>query len=43
MISEGRAYIQIAPWAVLFPALATIVTIIIFNYLGDVVMDYREV
>ncbi len=43
MISESRAYIQIAPWAVLYPALATIITIIIFNYLGDVVMDYREV
>ena len=43
MISEARAYIQIAPWAVLFPSLATIITIIIFNYLGDVVMDYREV
>ena len=43
MINEARAYIQIAPWAVLYPALATIVTIIIFNYLGDVVLDYREV
>ena len=43
MISEARAYIQIAPWAVLYPALATVITIIIFNYLGDLVMDYREV
>ncbi len=43
MISEARAYIQIAPWAVLYPALATILTIIVFNYLGDAVMDYREV
>ena len=42
MISEARAYIQIAPWAVLYPAMATVVTIIIFNYLGDLVMDYRE-
>ena len=42
MISEGRAYIQIAPWAVLFPAAATIITIVIFNYLGDAVMDYRR-
>ncbi len=43
MISEGRAYIQIAPWTVLFPALATIVAITLFNYLGDVVMEYRNV
>ena len=42
MINEARAYIQIAPWAVLFPAAATIVTIIVFNYLGDVVMEYRN-
>ena len=42
MISEARAYIQIAPWAVLYPALATVLTIIVFNYLGDIVMDYRE-
>ena len=43
MISEARAYIQIAPWAVIYPSVATIITIIIFNYLGDVIMDYREV
>jgi peptide/nickel transport system permease protein len=42
MIAEARAYIQIAPWAVLFPALATIVTIIVFNYLGDAVLEYKN-
>ena len=42
MISEGRAYLQLAPWVVLFPALVMIITIIIFNYLGDVVMEYRR-
>ena len=42
MISEGRAYIQIAPWAVFFPALATLLTIVVFNYLGDAVMEYRN-
>ena len=42
MINEGRAYIQIAPWVVLFPGLAIAFTIIVFNYLGDLVMDYRE-
>lgn len=43
MISEARAYIQIAPWAIMGPAAATILTIILFNYLGDAVMDYREI
>ena len=42
MINEARAYIQIAPWAVLYPALATIITIVVFNYLGDAVMEYRD-
>lgn len=43
MISEGRAYLQLAPWVVIFPAIAMVITIIVFNYLGDVVMDYRKV
>jgi peptide/nickel transport system permease protein len=42
MISEARAYIPIAPWAVLFPAAATVITIVVFNYLGDAVMEYRK-
>ena len=42
MISEARAYIQLAPWAVLFPAAAIIITIVVFNYLGDAVMEYRK-
>ena len=42
MISEARAYIQLAPWAVLFPSAATIITIVVFNYLGDAVMEYRK-
>lgn len=42
MISEGRAYLQLAPWVVIFPAVAMIITIIIFNYLGDIVMEYRR-
>ena len=42
MISESRASIQLAPWAVFFPALATVLTITIFNYLGDAVMEYRN-
>lgn len=42
MISEARAYIQIAPWAVIFPAAATVITIVVFNYLGDAVVEYRK-
>ncbi len=39
MISESRAYIQLAPWSVLYPAAATVLTIMLFNYLGDTVME----
>ncbi|MCR5716115.1 MAG: ABC transporter permease [Lachnospiraceae bacterium] len=39
MISEARAYLQLAPWCVLFPALAIILTVITFNELGDLLME----
>jgi peptide/nickel transport system permease protein len=42
MISEAKAYIQIAPWGVVYPAIATLITIVVFNYLGDAVMEYME-
>lgn len=43
MINTSRAYIQLAPWAVLAPAAATIVTVMVFNYLGDCVRDVLAV
>ncbi len=42
MISEARAYIQIAPWCALAPSGAAVLTILVFNYLGDLVMELRE-
>lgn len=43
MINDAKAYIQLAPWAVLFPATAIVVTIMIFNYLGDTCRDLADV
>ena len=43
MINLSRAYIQLAPWAVFAPACATILTVMIFNYLGDCIRDYLGV
>ena len=43
MISASRAYLQLAPWAVTAPAGATILTVMIFNYLGDCVRDVLDV
>lgn len=43
MINQSRAYMQLAPWATLAPALATVVTVMIFNCLGDCLRDYLDV
>lgn len=40
MINDGRAYLQLAPWAVIGPSAATVLTVIIFNLLGDAFIDY---
>ncbi len=42
MINLSRSYIQLAPWAVFAPAAATIITVMIFNYLGDCIRDYLD-
>jgi len=43
MISESRAYIQLAPWAVMAPGAAVVLTTLLFNYLGDTARDLLEV
>ena len=43
MLSASRAYIQLAPWAVLAPAGAVLVTVMIFSLLGDCVRDRLDV
>lgn len=42
MINQSRAYMQIAPWATLAPAGATIVTVMVFNCLGDCLRDISD-
>jgi peptide/nickel transport system permease protein len=39
MISLNRAYINSAPWMVIFPGLAISITVISFNMLGDFLRD----
>lgn len=39
MLSESRNFMQSAPWTVLFPGLAIMVTILGFNFLGDALRD----
>jgi len=40
MIADGRNFIEDAPWLVVFPGLAIVVTGFVFSLLGDGVADY---
>ncbi len=42
MLSEGRAYMQSAPWLMIFPGLAIFITVVIFNMLGDGLRDILD-
>lgn len=35
MLSDGRAYIESAPWLVILPGLCLLIVILCFNFLGD--------
>ena len=39
MIADGREYISNAPWVVMTPAIALIITVVAFNFLGDGLRD----
>ena len=43
MLNEGRAYMQYAPWMMVFPGLAILITVVIFNLLGDSLRDVLDV
>lgn len=40
MMSGGRSMLQTYPWIVLSPGIAILITVILFNLLGDTVRDY---
>lgn len=42
MLSEGRAYMQNAPWMMIFPGLAILIVVVIFNLLGDSLRDVLD-
>ena len=42
MLSEGRAYMQSAPWLMIYPGLAIFITVVIFNMLGDGLRDILD-
>lgn len=42
MLSEGRNYLQSAPWLLVYPGLAIFITVAIFNLLGDSIRDILD-
>ncbi|MCD7884864.1 MAG: ABC transporter permease [Lachnospiraceae bacterium] len=42
MLSEGRSYMLAAPWMMLYPGLAILVTVVVFNLLGDSLRDVLD-
>ena len=39
MLSEGRSYLRLAPWVILFPGMAIFLIVVSFNLLGDGLRD----
>lgn len=42
MLSEGRRYIQTAPWMIVFPGIAIFISVLCFNVLGDAIRDIMD-
>ncbi|MGC9336383.1 MAG: ABC transporter permease, partial [Anaerolineae bacterium] len=42
MLSEGRAFMELAPWTVLYPGLALAMMILGINLFGDAVRDFLD-
>jgi len=39
MLNDGRAYMQVAPWLMIFPGLAILLSVLAFNLMGDGLRD----
>lgn len=42
MINEGRTYIQTAPWLMIYPGIAMLISVTIFNLLGESIRDILD-
>jgi len=42
MLNDGRAHLFDAPHLVLFPALAVMLAVLSFNFIGDALRDYMD-
>lgn len=42
MLNEGRSYLQIAPWLMIYPGLAMFLVVSVFNLIGDSLRDLLD-
>lgn len=42
MLNEGRAYMSKAPWLMIYPGIAIMIVVVIFNMLGDSIRDMMD-
>jgi peptide/nickel transport system permease protein len=42
MVSLNRSYLLSCPWMIIFPGLAIMVTVLVFNIIGDSLRDYLD-
>jgi peptide/nickel transport system permease protein len=42
MLSESRAFMEVAPWTAVFPGVAFMIAVLGFNLLGDGVRDLLD-
>jgi len=42
MLSEGRKFIQSAPWLIIYPGLVIVLHVVVFNLLGDSLRDILD-
>ena len=43
MISQGQEYFQTAPWLLIAPGVALVLTVLAFNLIGDAIRDSLDV
>lgn len=42
MLNEGRTYLSKAPWLMVYPGIAIVIVVVIFNMLGDSIRDILD-
>ena len=42
MLNEGRTYLTKAPWLMVYPGIAIVIVVVVFNMLGDSIRDILD-